>query len=152
MFRLDRSVMVAWLLMVAMVLGVAAQVQAAYDKRFDQAESYLRYFGDGKYQEAYSMLATDESFDDFLKRITRVNKYFEQEMQEKGFEVVSKKIIAVSPMTFEDTYIIVSVRTEITAKKGSQELSDITHSEVYFRFNKAGHIEMVHGIGDGWLC
>lgn len=152
MLRVDRFFVFVWLLMAAVVVGAAGQAQAAYDKRFDVAENYLRYFGDGKYREAYSMLATDESFDDFMKRIELVNKHFEQEMREKGYDVVTKKILAVSPMTFEDNYIIVSVRTEIVARKGAQEVSDVMPSDVYFRFNKEGQIEMVHGIGDGWLC
>lgn len=152
MIRSVRLSALARLLALAMFLGAAVQVHAAYDKRFDQAESYLRYFGEGKLKEAYDMLATEETFDDFVKRVTLVNKHFEHEMQEKGFDVVGKQVVAVSPMTFDVHYIIVSVRTQITVRKGTQELSDFAHSDVYFRFNAEGQIEMVHGIGEGWLC
>lgn len=150
MFRLNRSVTVAWLLMVAMVLGVAAQVQAAYDKRLELAEKYMHYLHENQFKEAHSMLATDESFDDFMMRLNKAKKHFAQEIGEKGFELVSRKVLAVNPMTFEENYIIVAVRTEIIVKQGSQEMNDVMHFDVYFRFNKEGQIEMVHGIADGY--
>lgn len=123
---------------------------AAYDKRFDMAERYLRHFGQDQFQEAHAMLATQESFEAYLDRLQRVRGHFAKGLRERGFELVSRQVIAVSPMTFEEKYIIVAVRTQVIAKSGTSQVEDIHHGEVYFRFDGEGRIELVHSIEDGY--
>lgn len=152
MLRLERFSL--FILFAGLLLFAAAggKAHANYEDRFKLAEQYLTYFGEGKFEEAHALLATDEKLDDFLKRINAVNSHFEHEMHEKGLNVTGKRVARVTPMLFEDTYIIVNVATLVTAEDNGTPMEEIINSGVYFRFNEDNQIEMVHAIGEGWLC
>ncbi len=150
-YRFVRYLLAA-LLFVATLIPITGiqNASAAYDKRFEMAERYLRLFGQDQLHEAHAMLATQESFEAYLERLQHVREHFAKGLRERGFELVSRQVIAVSPMTFEEKYIIVSVRTQVIAKSGASQIQDIHHGEVYFRFDGEGRIELVHGIEDGY--
>jgi hypothetical protein len=147
--RLTLYVLVAALLLFAAASG---QTHASYENRLKLAEQYLTFFGQGKFAEAHALLATDETLEDFLQRIAAVNRHFEHELHEKGLNLTSKQVARVTPLLFEDTYIIVNVSTLITAEENGRQMQEIMNSGVYFRFNERDEIEMVHAIGEGWLC
>jgi hypothetical protein len=148
--RLSLFVLFAALLFFA---GASGQAHANYEDRFKLAEQYLTFFGEGKYEEAHALLATDETLEDFMQRIAAVNRHFEHELHEKrGFSLTGRQVARVTPLLFEDTYIIVNVATLVTAEENGRPIQEIMNSGVYFRFNEENQIEMVHAIGEGWLC
>lgn len=152
MLRQSRLFLFAWLAMLPMFMAAFGQAHAAYEERFKLAEQYLTLFGEGKYEEAHGLLATDEPFEAFLKRIELVNRHFVDELSGRGLNPTGRKVARVTPLLFEDTYIIVNVATVITAEDDGRPIEEILNSGVYFRFNENNQIEMVHAIGEGWLC
>jgi hypothetical protein len=135
-----------------MALLVTSAATARIDPRFDAAESYLKYVNTGEYRKAYDLLAWDISFEDFVARAEASNQGFAESLKEHGITLVSKKIERIDPMTFEDQYIIVAVRSLVVGKRGAETMEETVHYQVYFRFDQSGKIDLVHSIGEGWIC
>jgi hypothetical protein len=142
----------ALLIVTFFVLAIPRSLPAAPDPRFDVAESYLRHVSTGEYRKAFELLDWKITFEEFVTRIEASNQGFADSLREQGITLVSKKIDRVDPMTFEDQYIIVAVRSQIVGKRGEAMVQDTAHYQVYFRFNGTGRIDLVHSIGEGWIC
>lgn len=140
------------LVAVACAMAMAAQAVTKIDPRFDTAATYLEYLSQGDTEKAYALLAWPMSFEEFKQRIDASNEGLAKELKEQGIDLVSKTIARVAPMTFEDQYIIVTVQSEIVGKRGEEIVKDDVTYQMYFRFNKDGKIDLVHAIGEGWIC
>ena len=146
-----------WGALFAIVLAIATQAafaRAIDTKRFELAEQYMMLMNAKEYKKAYGLLAWKISYTDFLARVESSNKAFAEQLSEQGVELQSRKVERVTPMTFEDKYIIVNVDSSFTGtRKGTKEkVTDTVHYQVYFRFNEKGLIDLVNGIGEGWMC
>lgn len=149
---MKRHTLVVGMAVGLLVLAVAGSATARIDPRFDAAESYLRYVNTGEYRKAYDLLDWEITFDDFVARVEASNRGFADSLKENGIALVSKKIDRIDPMTFEDKYIIVSVRSHVVGRRGAENLEEDVFYQVYFRFNDKGRIDLVHSIGEGWIC
>ncbi len=149
---MKRSMVIVGLAAVCLALAGADTAAAKVDPRFEVAESYLMYVNTGEFKKAYELLDFEISYDQFLERVEASNKSFAESLREHGVTLVSKKIERVDPMTFEAQYIIVSVRSHVVGTRGNETQEEDVYYQVYFRFNDKGKIDMVHAIGEGWIC